>query len=156
MSPMARIVHALPNRTRLRVPSRRGNSSYFTAVVGRLNTFSGVIEVTAEVRTASILLRHSVPFAEIAVQAEEDELFVARTLVEAPDRVSQQVAETLAWLDGQLLQLSGGKFDVRSTLLLGLLILGVIQIARGEIMAPALTLLWYAVQLLTIGDAGSG
>lgn len=156
MRPVAYIVHSLPDRTRLRVPERRGSSDYFTQVIRHLDTCPGVTQAIANPSTASILVRHSVPFSEISTFAGAHELFTATTLSANQNRLSHGVAGTLRWLDEQLVQRSEGRLDVRSTVLMGLLALSAIQIARGDIMAPGITLLWYALQLTGVNEDDAG
>ena len=77
-------------------------------------------------------------------------MFIVTADIAPPITVTSLAAANLTWLEGYFTQLSGGRLDLRSAILIGLLALSVAQITRGEIMAPAVTLLWYAVQLIGV------
>jgi hypothetical protein len=119
-------------------------------VVERLSTCPAVSVVEANPLTGSVLIRHTGPFSKIATFAGEGKIFIVTADIVSPITVTNRAAANLAWLEEQFTQLSGGRLDLRSAILIGLLALSVAQITRGEIMAPAVTLLWYAVQLIGV------
>ncbi len=98
----------------------------------------------------SLLIQHTVPFAQIVTFAGEHELFTLPAEIAASDTtVLQQAFANLARIDAQIVSFSAGDLDLRSTMLVALLVMSLIQIARGQILAPASTLLWYALELLS-------
>jgi hypothetical protein len=109
-----------------------------------------VSAVEANPLTGSVLIRHSGPFSGIAAFAGEGKMFIVTADIASSITVTNRAAANLAWLEEQFTQLSGGRLDLRSAILIGLLALSIAQITRGEIMAPAVTLLWYAVQLMGV------
>lgn len=152
MSPVAYVVHELPKRTRVKVPSQRGNAGYFDRTRGRLEACPGVTQIKTNFRTGSLLLTHTVPFARIATFAGEQALF---TLLEdpEPDTLLQQASESFSRLNGQIVRFSQGDLDVRSILLITVLVMGVIQVARGRIMMPATALFLNALNLMMGNEA---
>ena len=59
MAPLAREVHALPGRTRLRIDEKRGDEAYFTTVESALRDYPGILAVETNSRTASVLVHHT-------------------------------------------------------------------------------------------------
>lgn len=145
MTPVACLVHGLPGRTRLRLAAPRGRSVYFAELIERLQTCPGVQRVVANPDTASLLLEHSVPFADIALFARQQSLFD----LEPSAAASSEAATYRSWLSRQLQ--AGSQLNMRLLLVSGLVVLSLIQIARGQILAPASTLLWYAWHLQFAG-----
>jgi hypothetical protein len=58
----AEVVHHTCNRTRMRVPDRRGDSLYFDAACRLISELSGVTSATANRHSASIIIRHNTEF----------------------------------------------------------------------------------------------
>jgi hypothetical protein len=141
MTTVACLVHGLPGRTRLRLPAQRGRPACFAELVERLQACPGVQRVVANPDTASLLLEHHVPFADIVVFARQQELFD----LEPSSAISAGVTTYRDWLSRQLQ--AGRHLNVRSLVVSGLVALSLVQIARGQILAPASTLLWYAWHL---------
>ena len=54
----------------------------------------------------------------------------------------------LAGIDSYLGQVSQQATDLRSLGVLLFLVLGLVQLGRGQVLAPATSLLWYALDLL--------
>jgi len=82
-----------------------------------------------------------VPFADIAVFARQQALFD----LEPSSAASPGAATYRGWLSRQLQ--AGSQLNMRPLLVSGLIGLSLVQIARGQILAPASTLLWYAWHL---------
>ena len=58
MIPHARVRHAIAGRTRIAVESKRHDLDYYVRVVQQLNELPEVLEVTANPRSAGLLLIH--------------------------------------------------------------------------------------------------
>ncbi|MGZ4971104.1 MAG: hypothetical protein ACXV7H_16465, partial [Methylobacter sp.] len=65
-----------------------------------------------------------------------------------PLPIAVLTATGLNRFDESLMDLSQGRIDSRSLFMLTLTGLAIHQITRGNIMAPASSLLWYAIELL--------
>jgi len=149
----AAVVHATPGRTRLRVPSRRSDGEYFARVHAVLSEVPGVAAVEVTPETGSILIRHDAPLSAITAQAVERHLFAfrARNGQGAPgvEQMSfsfpfQAAREWPTWpVPGAGLPLA----TMSAMLLLGL---GVSQLFRGQVLPPAITLLWYGANSLLL------
>ncbi len=122
--PLAEIVHATGGRTRLRFADRIGDTFFFERLAERLRLVEGVAEVRARPRTGSVIVLHEGPSAGF-VAASRD-IFGASG--EAPPPTLQPPTAAQAELAG-------------AALMAGLALL---QSARGRVLPPAVTLLWYA------------
>jgi hypothetical protein len=153
MSVVAHVVHTVVGRTRVKIPSKRGHIAYFYRTGQQLSECPGVSQVASNFRTGSLLIKHTVPFAQIVAFAGEHDLFALQAEKRAPDNLPQQIATSLVWLDAHVTNLSGGELDLRAILIRVLLTIGLLQIARGEILAPASTLLGYVLGFLNLREA---
>lgn len=124
MMPAAELVHALPGRLRFRVPEMRGDADWFREVGAGLESYPGIRSVQATPLTASIL----VTGRDLAV------------------RQVSALAESRGWFR---LAPPGARptFDLTKPVALGLLALAFLQVVRGQTLAPAASLAWYASQV---------
>jgi hypothetical protein len=132
--PLARVASHAPGRVRLRLAAHRGDAAFFSAVSAAALMLPGVTAAAANPETAGLLLRFRGDLATVLNAAAREGLFT----VAAPSRAPESRAARAEGLGGLLL---GG--------------LALVQMTRGVILPPALTLLWYAGSLLR-GDAGHG
>lgn len=75
MLPKAYLVHQIPGRMRLRIPEKRGDSSYFESISKALSRHAGVEDLVTAPATASILIHHQEPAEPIIASASERGLF---------------------------------------------------------------------------------
>jgi Heavy metal associated domain 2 len=128
--PIAELVHAMQGRTRLRIAARRGDAVFFASVATGLSTIPGVHKVEVRPLTGSLVIEHSPPLARIAKVAEEARLFeLAR--VENPPPATPAMP-----------------FEPKIMVAVGLGVFALSQLARGHILPPAITLAWYAANLV--------
>lgn len=127
--PAAEVAHAMPGRTRLRLPDRRGDAAFFASVASGLSSLPGVFDVETRPLTGSVLIAHLGPLDELGDAARRAGLF---DLPSAP--VSCAVKTKV-------------DFDPKLVIALALAALAFWQFSREKIAPPALTLLWYAGHL---------
>jgi len=154
-NPSAYIKHHIPGRVRLRVPQKKGDYRYFDRVAESFAGCPGITQLQLNPQAASLLICHGtdIHFLDIAEFAETNGLF---TIIEQPEEtfsiphlpIAMLTSTGLNRVDESLLDFSQGRLDGRSLLFLALVGLAVHQITRGKIMAPAASLLWYALSLL--------
>lgn len=151
MIPVARVEHASPGRLRLRIVGRRGQADYFETVRGRLAQEASVREVHIDPRTGSVLLlvAASADAAALLRRAAELGLFsiTGTTTATRPDTDSWAPLRRLGRLTAPGAAASG-------PLALALLAGAAVQGWRGRWAAPAVTLTWYALQLLRDSQRG--
>jgi hypothetical protein len=153
MLPAAHIKHRIPGRARVKIESRRGNVAYFRKVEQQLATCSGINCLETNPVTGSLLVLHTVELESIGSFAEEKGLFRLATLYPPTTvPVTYWISDNLKELDRGLKVLSGEAIDLTGLLFLALVGLAIYQGLQGDMMAPAVTLIWYALATLQILD----
>lgn len=147
---VAQIAHQLPGRVRMRIPEKRGDSQYFEQLRQAVGAVPGVKQVVVNPLTASVLVLHddALPLGQLAAQW-------GLKLAAAPPQVVERLGSGLQTMDSTLRGVSSGQLDLRGTALLGLLGMGLYQAAQGEVLAPAVTLFWYAFALSQTPEGSS-
>jgi hypothetical protein len=170
----AHIEHQLPGRVRLRVPSKRGDVSFFERVVKELSKHPAVWELVASPLTGTIILQYSEPLQAIMEAAAALTLFetggskpgVKAGESKRPSRRSESAGlagSIAAGLSGlSLYQAAQGNvignavesfwlsFSAQSVLgrpdlAMVLAALGVWQMLRGQFFGSASSLLFYSM-----------
>ncbi len=140
--PIAQLVHAMPGRARLRIVERRGDEAFFAAIATRLSALPGIYHVEVRPLTGSIVIAHGAPIARIGAAAEQAGLF-------GLDETTEESAE---WPELPI--------DARTAAMVGLGLVAVWQLLRGQIFPPAVTAAWYAAHLAGFsafaGDSDDG
>jgi hypothetical protein len=143
MAPLAREVHALPGRTRLRIDEKRGDEAYFTTVESALRDYPGISSVETNSRTASVLVHHTENDPSPWQRAEEQGLF----------RVAEKEAETaISATPNPAGKLRAPKPEAARTnraywrplIFLAWAGMGIAQAIEGNIAIPAAAAFWYA------------
>jgi hypothetical protein len=141
----AQVCHRIAGRTRLRVPGRRGDVAYFAQVHSALARHDGVGRCEVNPATASILIEHGVSLEALAEFAAQAGLFRLGDLTPAIVSGRERARQGLRRLDRELARASNGELDLATATGAGLLVLAAVQLLRGQVLAPASTLLWYAL-----------
>ncbi len=148
MLPIAQCVHKLPARARIRIPSRKGDGFYFSALRERLHRCEQVTGVETNYRTGSALIFYTGDFAAIAGYAEKEGIFSLAGKKHNPDSLTHVTVSTYKRLDSQVKRLTGGEIDLPGATWLALAGAGIYKIARGNFAAPAwYTAFWYALNI---------
>jgi hypothetical protein len=145
------IVHELSGRFRLRIPEKRNDKAFFDALAERLSECPGVTAVEFNEHTGSVLLFHAAATraSDVARYAEQAELFSVKSLpVTAARTLGQHATKGLDAFDRGLAALSGGLVDLQSAFFVLLMGLAIYQVRRGQVFAPAVSLLWEAIRLV--------
>jgi len=144
MLPTAHVMHRLGQRTRLRVPERRRDSAWFTQTASRLERVPGVLRVEARSLSGSLLIHHR-PDPALERRLAATGRFRIRQEPAAMLPAPEPAAASCFGLSAQTLPGDlGSKTDLRTLVILGLIILAIIQAVRGQVMVPALSLLFFA------------
>jgi hypothetical protein len=154
MPARAHIVHHIPGRVRLRIPKRRDDREFFADVERRLSGCDNITGVSANPTTASVLVRYEGELAPVLLQAAQVGLAELLELTEdlPPVKpVEDALLDTLSQADSRILSISSGAMNGRSAVLVSLLVAGLFQLWRGQLLGPAIPLLWYAAQALGLG-----
>lgn len=151
----ALVTHQAPGRVRLRFPAQRRDEAFFREIAASLRDIKGVDGIDVNPRVGSILIRHSRSWPELATAAEEAGLFTLRTPVPAPIPEVDDRARAYGFAaDTFLRRQTGGVLGLGGSAVLGLFLMGLVQLARGNITAPAITLFWYAASIVLLERVG--
>ena len=130
--PRAHVVHAISGRTRLVLPARRGDATFFANLADALRALPEVQAADAAPRAGSVVVRHDGGFARIADAAAAAGLFA---LAPAPPPVAVPARRRPRRRVPPLVLLAGGFAG-----------LGAVQVARGRVAGNAVELLWNGFQ----------
>ncbi|HVZ31801.1 MAG TPA: hypothetical protein VG963_05205 [Polyangiaceae bacterium] len=148
-APATRIVHRMTGRTRLRTRGMRGNVEYFAQIRGTLLEMSGVHAVQVNPRTESILIEHDGPPEPLLHEAETRGYLQLETAAQNRESYLARLGRALQESDRNLQQATTGRVDLDTVTFFGLLAGGVYQVANGHGLPAGVTLLRYAVELVT-------
>lgn len=132
--PQAYIARRCRGQVRFKLPRRKGDAAFFSRVAEALGGLETVDSLQVNPQTGSILVFHRSTPEELGGFAKEQGLFRLASHAEAvPPRAAPRDRD--------------GALDLRSTASLLVLLFAAIQLARGQILGPASTLLWIAWQV---------
>lgn len=147
-APAARIVHHSRGRTRIVIPSKRKDAVYFERLRKGLERQPGIRGVTVNPTTGTGLVLHDVAIETLRDLGRDNQLFeLAADLLEKTT-VGRSLAEGIDRANEKLARATAGKVDLPSLAFFGLVGAAITQVARGEVLAPASTLLSDAMRLL--------
>lgn len=151
--PEAVITHATTCRTRLRIPAKRGDDSYFSNIFVHIANLDGVEHVETNSRLGSILIRHQGDPKAIFRQAEDRHLFFVETNEKSGPPVEGtllvRMREKFDQLDQRTVTGTQGRLDMASIGFLTLLGAAGYDFLRGNFRrAPWYAALWYASAIL--------
>ena len=153
--PKASLVHQMPGRARFRIDRKRNDHRYFDAVADRLRETPGVTDVETNPGTGSVLVHHEGPLDDIL-----NEMFGNSRLAElmeivltAPP-VAHRLKSEITVLDNAVQRWSGGDLDLGTVASFGLLGLAAVQLVVGLQVSGAVSLAWYAAELVRRSSSG--
>jgi hypothetical protein len=147
MHPVAHVCHTIPRRLRLRIPSKRGDNSYFSDISEKLRTLHGVEEVKTAPHTGSIVITYDGELDALKREAHEQGLFTLKRPAAPRKTLFQNVASAFRSYNKQLLSFTSGQIDIPSLVFVSLVTSGVWQLARGNVVLPA----WYVAFYYAMG-----
>jgi hypothetical protein len=152
MPPTAYVVHRTRQRVRLRVLEKIGDPEWFAGAADDLARLDWVDRVSTGPASASLIL-HCANGACLDEGLSRTGVFEFQARAPTLPPAVLQVKNELSRID-RALERSAGETNLRSLLFLLMLVLAGIQMARGRIMVPAISLLWFALDLV-LGAHGS-
>jgi len=147
MIPDAHVSHGMARRLRIKIPSKRGDVSYFSTLQERLYGCPGVGEIRVNPQTGSALISYECEKKTLAEFAREKDLFLLRRSTPGRKTLFGNVADTFQAYNQDIKKLTGGEVDIPSLVFVSLLISGIWQIARGNLAMPA----WYTAFYYALG-----
>ncbi len=158
MIPEAVLSHTTSGRTRIKVPSMKGNAAYFSALQDHFAHFQGIEQIQANAMTSSVLFMHAADLKAIATFAEEHSLFRLGISRSRTTALSGSIMKSFNDFDKQVKKFTGNELDVPGAAFVTLLGFGIYEISRGNFAAPAwYTAFWYALNvfLKSLPDAAA-
>jgi len=151
MGPLARVVHTLPGRERIKIEERRGDEDYFMALEKQLAGCPGVLAVEANFRTASVLIRYTVDDLQVWRYAIEQGLFRIAEGESVRSAISPALAAKVArnaeTAESDVKAASRHDLRLRQLMFVGLVGVGIAQAIEGNIAVPAVAAFWYALNI---------
>ncbi|WP_153306010.1 HMA2 domain-containing protein [Desulfatiglans anilini] len=149
--PEACLTHKTPGRMRIKVSSRTGDHSYFARVK---EVFAAKTEdLTLEVNplTGSLLFKgETVEADRIGGIASEAGLFQLLSTTEWRVPISRRLVEPVGDLSRSVRRFTRGEVDLPGLAFMALLVVGIVQILRGNLRAPPwYTAFWYAMGIFS-------
>jgi len=150
------IAHQIEGRTRLRALERPVDGAAFAEFAERLAACPGVDALDARHTTGSLVIEHpGMDALELnGCVAQAGGVIETATAV-APADPLQPVRNGTRRVDTALSQLTAGGLDARTLTFMVVFGMAVVQIMRGQVMVPAVSLLFYAFDLLRLPEGQS-
>jgi len=147
MIPDAHVSHGMASRLRIKIPSKKGDVSYFSTLGERLSTCPGVGEIRVNPQTGSALISYECDRKALVEFVRENDLFLLRRFTPRRKSLFGNVADTFQAYNKDLKKFAAGEVDIPSLIFLSLVISGIWQIARGNLAMPA----WYTAFYYALG-----
>lgn len=145
----ARVAHRLPGRVRLKIPERRGDAAFF-AELGQVLADCPLVEaVRPSPAMASLVVHHR--GSDSAVTDFVAASGLLRFEEAGPTPAMDALLAQGGALDKSVRRLTDGTADLSTVAVVSLVIAAGVQVMRGNVLAPAATLLWYAVSIALLG-----
>ncbi len=147
MIPDAHVSHGIASRLRIKIPSKKGDVAYFSTLQERLPNCPGVGEIKVNPQTGSALICYECEKKALAEFAKKNDLFLLRRSTPRRKTLFGHVADTFQGYNKSLKKVTGGEVDIPSLVFVSLVISGIWQIARGNVLMPA----WYTAFYYALG-----
>ena len=155
--PQARVRHFANGRLRLKIPEKRHDEAFFSAVHKRLSSWGSIERVEVNPLTASVLVQFVDLAALSADNSVRNDLFevdfdALAAIGEPPQAMTDHAAQAFGKVDSAIRRWTGNAADLRDAAFVFLVGAGLMQVVRGNVAAPAATLFWYAGDMLRVWD----
>jgi len=155
--PDAFLSHKISGRARLKIPSRKGDFHYFEFLKEQLSKCSGIETMEVNPVSGSILIVHASDIEKIAEYARNRNIFNLKNNRPYPANLHHTVSKTFKDINGKIKGITGGDMDIAGAAFLIFLGLGIYQISRGNLIAPAwYTAFWYALSMFSKSGNNGG
>jgi hypothetical protein len=154
-SPTAHLIHRMHGRARFRIRGHRNDHEYFDSLASRMRQVPGVRDVGTNATTGSVLVQHDGAFDEVMVAMMRDsELGKMIDFVLQSPPVANRLRTEIMAMDNAVQRFSGGNVDLKTVASFGLLGLAGAQLFLGLQIAGAVSLTWYAAELIRRSNNG--
>lgn len=162
--PGAQITHHIRNRVRIRIPEKKGDTSYFHTLSKTLDSELKGMKANVSPVTGSLVVRGpSLDLDRLFALAESKGLFAGavcptpKSSAEPSCRVSALASRTVSLINNGLKIITGNQLDLSSTAFVLLIIHACREILKGNLAAPSwFTALWFATNIYNSSLKGTG
>ena len=148
MTELAYIVHQTPGRVRLRIRERRQDQAYFDELRAQLQSLDCIEDVRVNCNTGSIILRHpDSSYAEVETALLQLKQFDIAEGPEPETPALKPLISGITRIDQIIKEESSGIANLRTLVIVAAVVLAIRQFRRGNLLGPALPLLWNALEL---------
>jgi hypothetical protein len=151
-APLARVVHSIPGRSRLRTQGVKRDAAALSALQSALEDARGVHDVRVNQVTGSVLVEHEGDINDVLRELERRGALRVENEVREP--YLAQIHRALAESDQRLKKVSSGRVDLETLSFMGFVAGGIYQCFNGHGLPAGVTLLRYAVELATSTAVG--
>lgn len=151
MAPTARVCHSMPGRLRIRIDACRRDETFFGQLAAALAGVPGVLSVQTNPITATVLIAHTLDPQRMCHELES---LGCLSLVPSDSNSSHAAGPPSAFaaVGGTIGAAPRIPADARGLAILALFGMAIHQAIEGNVMVPAVSLLWYAFNLLERRD----
>jgi hypothetical protein len=144
-----RLRHTAGSRTRIALDRPLPDRTGLTRWAEALATLTGVRAIDIRVTTGSLVLHHEGRFEPVARAAAEAGLLVLHPAEATPSLdPMRETALRLGRMDARVARLTHGRIDLWGLGYTALVMAGLVQLARGRVAGPAVTLFGQAATLV--------
>ncbi len=146
----AYISHRIPGRIRIKIPSKKKDSRFFSHIQGTLSGIKSVAGVEVNPVTGGILIIYQGNEADVIEEIKEKQLFnFSERTRKTPRRFRDRVFDGVKKANNNVRKVTAGQLDLWDAVFLYLLGYGIYQISRGNLKGPAwYSAFWYAFGVL--------
>jgi hypothetical protein len=148
--PDAHVIHSTPGRVRIRVASRHRDEAFFAQARTQLAQLEGVKRVEANALTGSVVILHALELGALVRHCERAGLFRLSLVAPALVPASAEVSERVRGANRIVSSLAGGRIDFATLGFATLVGAAIYQASRGQLLGPAVTLLFQAITALSL------
>ena len=146
-APLARVVHSIPGRARLRATDIKGDAGALDVLRTAIESAPGVRNVSVRVLTGSLVVEHDGNLD--ALMHELESRGALRIETEVREHYLAHIHRALADSDERMRRLSNGRVDMETVTFFGFVAGGIYQMFNNHGLPAGVTLLRYAVELVT-------
>lgn len=150
--PVGYLAHECAGRTRLSFANRKNERAFFEAVCNAALSLPGVSHVEGRPATGSVIVTHTGPASTVLDAARARGVFDVQVQPSEPAG-GDQLGAWHSLIGEPMTGAQSTPNFARTTTILTLLFMALVQAMRGQVMPPATTALWYALSLL-LGQNG--
>lgn len=146
----AYVSHAAPGRARIKIPERRGNGLFFARLERDLLLCPAIASIQVNHRAGSALVTFGAAgnLETVSRYARQRKLFKLEETPPPLKTLGELVADQVSQINRLVGTGTRGHIDLQTLFFFLFLVLGMQQAWRGQILQPAIPLLWRALEIL--------